>query len=204
MGILSSAVSLTRYKVEGKLDKPALETIARGLKENAISEIDEDAAEKACGWTSIHNPYQPDFSNSSFVFGNYLVFSLRLDKKSISPKLLKKRFMIESARRLEHSGRNYLSPNEKQLIKDQVSHDLSIKIPATPNVYDIIWNYEESQLWYFSNLKAANEELETLFIRSFKLTLIRLFPYTIAARMSEFTDQQKDALGDLSPNPFIE
>jgi len=203
MGILSSSVSITRYKVEGKLDQPIIETISRGLKKNAIPEIDEDSTEKTSGWTSLHNPYQPDFSGSSFVYGNYLVFSLRMDKKNISPKVLKKRLMIESARRLARSGREYLSRNEKQLLKDQVMHDLSLKIPATPNIYDIIWNYEESRLWYFTNLKNANEELETLFIRSFELTLIRLFPYTTAVLTSELNDHQKDALGNLSPTPFV-
>lgn len=202
MGLLSATNSITRYRVEGQLKKPVLETVAAGLKQNVISEIDDHASERAVGWTSFEKPYQPDFSGSTYVYGTYLVFALRIDKKAIPSKLVKKHFMIESSRRLADSGRQYLSRNEKQTIKDHVLDRLNIKVPATPSVYDIIWNYEDSVLWFFSNLKTANEELETLFIRSFELRLIRVIPYTAAYLDSGLTDTEKDLLFKLSTTNF--
>ena len=204
MGILSSSVSITRYQVKGHLAAPIIEKVANGLRKNAISEIDDDVSDKAVGWTSFHNPFGPDFSGSSFVYGNYFVFSLRIDKKSITPKLLKKHFAMESAKHLASSGRQFLSRNEKKVLKDHVIHRLSIRIPATPSIYDAIWNYEESCLWFFSNLKAANEELETLFSRSFQLTLIRLFPYTAVNLTMALSETEKDKLSGLSPTGFTE
>ena len=204
MSLLSASVSITRYKVEGQLEAPVIETVATGLKKNAISEIDDHTSEKAVGWTSFEKPYQTDFSGSNFVYGVYLVFSLRIDKKSIPPKVVKKHFMIESAQRLADSGRPYLSRNEKQTIKDRVIDQLNIKVPSTPNVYDIIWNQEDSILWFFSNLKTANEELETLFLRSFNLTLIRMIPYTAAHLTSDLTNAEKDNLLKLSSTDFTE
>ena len=202
MGLLSASVSITRYKVEGQLEAPVLETVAEALQENAISDIDDQVPEKISGWTSFEKPYQPDFSGSSFVYGAYLIFALRIDKKAIPAKVVQKHFMIESARRLAESGRQYLSRNEKQRIKDHVVDGLSLKVPATPNVYDIVWNYEESFLWFFSNLKAANEELETLFLRSFDLTLVRMFPYTAAHLKADLADTEKDILLELTPTNF--
>ena len=202
MSLLSASVSITRYKVEGQLDTPILETVATALKENAISEIDDQAPEKVSGWTSFEKPYQPDFSGSSFVYGAYLIFALRIDKKAIPAKVVQKHFMIESARHLAESGRQYLSRHEKQRIKDHVIDELSLKVPATPNVYDIIWNYEESFLWFFSNLKAANEELETLFLRSFDLRLVRMFPYTAAYLNADLSDTEKDVLLKIAPTNF--
>jgi len=202
MSFLSSLISITRYKVEGRLKAPVLETVAAGLKKNAISEIDDQSSEKAVGWTSFKKPYQPDFSGSDFVYGNYLVFSLRIDKKTIPPKVVKKYFMIESTRRLADSGRQQLSRNENQIIRDQVIDRLNIKVPATPHVYDLIWNYENSVLWFFSNLKASNEELETLFLRSFDLRLIRMVPYTAAHLASDLTAAEKDILIEISPTKF--
>ena len=202
MSLFSASVSITRYKVEGQLDTPILETVATALKENAISEIDNQAPEKVSGWTSFEKPYQPDFSGSSFVYGAYLIFALRIDKKAIPAKVVQKHFMIESARHLAESGRQYLSRHEKQRIKDHVIDELSLKVPATPNVYDIIWNYEESFLWFFSNLKAANEELETLFLRSFDLTLVRMFPYTAAYLNADLSDTEKDVLLKIAPTNF--
>ncbi len=202
MSLLSASVSITRYKIEGQLKTPVTETVAAALKKNAIPEIDDQSAETLSGWTSFEKPYQPDFSGSNFVYATYLVFALRVDKKTIPAKLIQKYFMIESARRLAKSGRQYLSRNEKQTIKDHVIAALYLKVPAIPHVYDIIWNYEESILWFFSNLKAANEELETLFLRSFGLTLIRMFPYTAAQLSSALSDTEKDILLKLAPTSF--
>jgi hypothetical protein len=100
MSLLSTSVSITRYKVEGKLKAPILETVAAGLNKNAIAEIDDPSLEKAVGWTSFEKPYQPDFGGSAFVYGNYLVFSLRIDRKTVPPKVIRKHVVIESDRRL--------------------------------------------------------------------------------------------------------
>jgi hypothetical protein len=204
MGILSSAVSITRYKVEGELKKPVLETILKGLEENSVSEIDDEVSEKAVGWTSFESPFNPDFEGSSFAFGSYYVFSLRIDRKTIPPKVLKKYCALESAKRLAESGRSYLSRNEKQSIRECVVNLLNLKMPATPHVYDLLWNLADSRLLFFSNLKAANEELETLFSKSFKLTLIRLFPYTMADLTAGLSHTDRDLLHKLSPTSFMD
>jgi hypothetical protein len=203
MSLLSSTVSITRYKTHGKIDSPVIDAVAEGLEKNTISEIDNNEIYKAVGWTSFNNPFQPDFSGSSFVYGSYFIFSLRIDKKNIAAKVLKKHYTIEAAKRMAETGRDYLTKTEKKLVKDHVINVLSLRIPATPNIYDIVWNYEEYSLWFFSNLKAANEELETLFSKSFNLSLIRLFPYTAADLSSDLTDSQRDELQKLSPTQFI-
>lgn len=204
MGLLSSSVSITRYKVKGYLEKPVIETVAAALKQNSISEIDDHASEITTGWTSFNNPYQPNFEGSSFVFGTYLVFSLRIDKKSIPSKIIQKYCTIEMAKKLEATGRRYLSKSEKETIKDHVINVLSLRIPATPNIYDVLWNYEGASLWFFSNLKAANQELESLFSKSLNLTLIRLFPYTTAQLTAELSDSELDVLAKLTPTKFTE
>ena len=203
MSILSSSVSITRYQVQGKINAPIIDNIANGLKSNTISDIDNQVSDKAVGWTSFDKPFQPNFDGSTFVFGAYFVFALRIDKKSIAAKVLKKHYTIEAAKRLAESGREYLSKNEKKMIKEHVLNGLSLRIPATPNVYDLVWNYESSTVWIFSNLKAANEELENLFSKSFNLSLIRLFPYTAAELASDLSDSQLDELQKISPTLFV-
>lgn len=204
MGLLSSTAAITRYKVNGKLENPVLEKIYTGLTKNSIQDIDNDSLEKIIGWTSFENPYSPDFEGSSFVVGPYFVFSMRIDKKTIPPKVIKKHYNIAVAKQLAESGREYLSRNEKKDTKDHVINVLNLRIPATPNIYDLIWNMEESWLWFFTNLKAANEELETLFSKSFKLGLIRLFPYTTAELEMNLSDVDKDVLSKVSPTKFTE
>ena len=204
MGLLSSAVSITRYRVEGKLEGPVLETMAKCLKKNVIPEADDDISDKTMGWTSFDKPFNPNFEGSSFVIGTYFVFSLRIDKKIVPSSVIKKHCEMEAARRLAETGRQYLSRDERRMIKEHVISALTLRIPATPNVYDLIWNYEESTLWFFSTLKSANEELETLFFKSFQLPLIRLFPYTAADIAMGLSDTQRDIIVKLSATDFTE
>lgn len=204
MGLLSSSVSVTRYKVEGKPAEPVLETVADGLRKNVILEIDKDIAEKSVGWTSFETPFKPDFEGSSFVIGTYLIFSLRIDKKAIPSKIVKKLFDEEIAKRLAETGRERLSRPEKQAVRENVLNSLSLRIPATPSMYDLVWSMEEEWLWFFSNQKAANEELETLFSKSFDLSLVRLFPYTAADLTAGLSDADRVLLSELSPARFTE
>jgi recombination associated protein RdgC len=184
MGLLSATTSLSRYKVDGKLDDPIIDSIAAGLKKNIITDIDGNPSDRAVGWSSFHDPFKPDFDGSSFMIGTAIVFALRIDKKSIPNKMIQKHVAAESAKRLDELGRDFLSANEKKMIKDHVINLLSLKMPATP--------------WFFSNLKSANEELETLFIKSFGVSLVRSIPYTMAALDKRLTTAEQDALNKLS------
>ena len=203
MGLLSSSVALTRYKVKGEPLTPLKESIYSGLKKNIIRDIDNKSIDKIIGWTSFENPYVPNFEGNSFFFGSYIIFSLRIDKKSIPLQLIKKFTAIKTADFLEKTGRDFLSTNEKKIIKDEVIDYLNQRIPATPSVYDIVWNYEDKILWFLSNLKSGNEELETLFSKSFNLTLLRLFPYTDAYLMNNLSDSEKDLLTNISSTKFM-
>ncbi|RJQ68953.1 MAG: exonuclease [Desulfobacteraceae bacterium] len=198
MGLLSATTSAVRYRVDGQVEHPVLETIAQGLKKGVITDIDNQPSEQTAGWTSFRNPFEPDFEGSSFLVGTYILFSLRIDKKTIPPKLLQKHFSAESAQRLKALDREFLSNEEKKGLKDQIILRLNQKMPATPNIYDVVWQYEKGLLWFFSTLKSANELLETLFFKSFGLHLIRMIPYTMALFNPEITGAQRDALEKLA------
>jgi len=204
MSLLSSTVSVSRYLVEDKIEGPLIETIKQGLKKNTITDIDNEDMEKSVGWTSFNEPFKPDFEGSSFIIDNYFVFSLRIDRKKVPAKIIQKHYLMAIAKRLSSSGKQYLSRNEKAEIKEDVLQRLTRTIPATPNVYDLLWNYEASSLIFFSNQKAANEELETLFSKTFELHIVRLFPYTMAEFTAGLTADQRDALGKLTPFSFTE
>jgi len=200
MGLLSSRISITRYKVSGQLDGSVHETVYQRLKQHAMPKIEDDGSEAIVGWTSFENPYAPNFEGYSFVFGAYMVFAMRIDKKSIPPKLIQKHYALEIAKHLADTGRHFLSGNEKKAIKEHVVNTLNRRIPATPNVYDLAWHYQEASLWFFSNLKSANEAFETFFIKSFGLQLIRLFPYTTADLIAGLSSGERDLLLKLTPS----
>lgn len=202
MGILSSSMAITRYRVEGRIEGAPTETVRRGLKKNAITEIDHQAEDRAVGWTSFESPYLPNFEGSSFLFGNLFIFSLRIDRKPLSSKLLKKHLSIATAERLAKTRKLFLSKDEKAALKEKVMQELLVRVPSTPSVYDIIWNYEAASLLFFSHLRAANEQLEALFRQSFNVGVIRIFPFTAADKLAGLSDSERDALIALSSSQF--
>ena len=202
MSILSSSVSITRYQVLGQLVDPLMDTLTRLLTQNAIVEIDDEDVDQSVGWTSFENPFTPDFTGSTFVMGSQFIFSFRMDKKAIPSKVVNKRFRQQITKLLKESGKEFLSRNEKKQIKADVIRELSLRIPATPNVYDILWNYEKSSIWFFSTQKSVNEAFEVFFTKSFKLNLVRRFPYTAA--MESLTNSEEDILNRLMPSQFME
>jgi DNA recombination-dependent growth factor C len=203
MGLLSTSIGLTRYNVKGTLEAPILDTIVKLLNKHTITDIDRKDSEKAVGWTSFQSPFNPNFQGSLFIIGTYFVFSLRIDKKNIPMKMIKKYCLMEEARKLKEGKRDFLSKNEKKIIKENVISVLSQRVPATPNVYDLIWDYENAKLYFLSNQKSANEELENLFSKTFHLSLIRLFPYSMAELTPKLTPAEKDLLAKSTPTQFL-
>lgn len=199
MGFLSSTHSMSRYIIEGKFETEPMEEIRNGLIQNAIPQVESEYEEISAGWTPFESPYNPDFEKFSFIFGTYFLFSLRIDKKSIPAKLVQKQMAIEIEKKKEKTGRDFISKNEKSEIKEMVTDVLMHRMPAIPNVYDVLWSYEEDALFLFTTQKAANEFFETIFLKSFGLKAIRIFPYTLVEKKSEFTDSEKDRIMTLTP-----
>ena len=204
MGLLTTRTSITCYRVEGGLPAPVVETVHSRLRRHVIVNIDDQPAEKAVGWSSFETPLVADMDSADVQFGNFLVFALRIDKKSIPAKVVRKYCDQQISKKLEKTGQKLLAKKEKEQIREKVLHELALRIPATPRSFDLAWDYEAGRLWFFSNLKNANEELETLFLKTFSLRLIRLFPYTIAALEAGLSDEDKDRLFTCAPTNFME
>ncbi len=199
MGLISSTHSITRYVIDGKIEGSINKAVQEALIKYSIPKIESEYDEITAGWAPLENPYNPDFKQFSFIFGTYFVFSLRIDKKSIPAKLIQKYMALEIEKKKEKSGRDFISKNEKSEIKEFVTDILMHKIPAVPNLYDVLWDYEEKNLYLYTTQKAANEFFETLFLKSFQLKPIRLFPYTIIKTKSLFSNSQKDKAMTLTP-----
>jgi len=199
MGLISSTHSVTRYHIDGKIEGSINEKVREGLIKYSIPKIENEYDEISAGWAPLESPYNPDFESFSFLFGTYFVFSLRVDKKSIPAKLIQKYMALEIEKKKEKSGRDFISKNEKSELKEHVTDILMHKIPAVPSLYDVLWDYEEKNLYLYTTQKAANEFFETIFLKSFKLKPIRLFPYTLIETKSSFQSSQKDRFLTLTP-----
>ncbi len=202
MGFLSPSVAVTRYAVNGVIAEPFMEKVAEGLKKNVIQEINGEPLKRSVGWAPFERAYTPDFSASSFVVADYVIFCLRIDKKSLPAGVVRKMYAAEVDRRLRESGREFLSKDEKKEVKEHVENVLYLKMPAVPSVFDVVWRYADNRLFFFSTQKAAKDELETLFYKSFGAPLIPLFPFTTAELSSGLDPAGLDSLAAAAPSSF--
>ena len=202
MGFLSATVSVSRYHITDRFDTEPMAQVLNGLIKHSIPKLENEYEEISAGWTPFESPYLPDFEKFSFVFGTYFLFSLRIDKKSIPAKLVQKQLAMEIEKKKAASGREFISKNETSEIKETVMDVLMHKMPAIPNVYDVLWQYETADLYLLTTQKAANEFFETIFFKSFNLKPVRLFPYTLVETRSAFSTSQKDRIMTLTPLHF--
>lgn len=200
MALLTSTSSFLRYRIEDDSQELSLNDIREALKNNRFPEVpDSEMSEAISGWTTFENPYDPDFDSDHISYGNNIAFSLRIDKKSVPKKIVEKNLIIESKKILKESGRDFLSKNEKRKLKEEIELRLSLLIPATPYLYDVLWMPDKKEVIFFTTQKSINEMFETLFRQSFSVKMVRLFPYTKVFYNADLKENEKDNFYTLNP-----
>ena len=93
MGLRKGTLSFSRYRLIGDLPDHFPEFFNERIRRYAFQTVWRTADEKAAGWTGLENPLDTDFPYASYAQGRYLLFSLRIDRKSVAPSLLRLRIM---------------------------------------------------------------------------------------------------------------
>lgn len=187
MGLLKGTWSFTRYRVIGDLPEQFNDFIDEGLKKNAFSNFMGQNAEKCLGWTSLENVLDTDFSYAQYKCGAYLIFSLRVDRRTVPPSLLKLKIMEAEKGHLPESGNKKLYRHEREAIKERVQLELRAKALNIPAFYEVCWIPEKSCLLFGSLSANAIEDFEKHFKESFHLGLQPFLPWEAAA-----TDGKKE------------
>lgn len=201
MGLLSGSASFTRFTVEGEVPENFWDFIAERVVEHSFQDIDDTIDEYSIGWVSVADMFDSEFAYSSYAAGDYVVLSLRMDERKVSPAVLKKFTMKEEARIKQEKELRRLSRNVRLEIKERIRAELVRTSPPIPAVYDLCWNLSNNTLLFFSNSRKALALLEDLFKETFDLSLIMQIPWNNALQL---TDQATAAkLGDLQPALFI-
>jgi len=198
LGILSSSVSLTRYRIVEKVPDELLKEVPQRLKNNAFREIDQTSDERSFGWVCFDDLLDSNWHSASPHKGHYLAFALRLDTRRIPPAVMKKyfRLALEDARREQESrGKKFITRDQKTEIKDRVKQTLMGKTLPVPAVFDVVWDVSRHLVYLCSVSPKVRQLFEDQFSQSFELNLEPQTPYFLAGCLLE--EQKKKLLDEV-------
>jgi len=201
MALLKGSGSFVRFSVDGELPDNPLDYIAERIKAYSFQDIDETYDEYSIGWVSIHNMFDSDFAYASYIAGDNITLTLRVDERKVSPAILKKIVQKEEERTRLEKQLPKLSRSMKVQIKETVRTELMRKAIPIPAIYDLYWNLTDSILVFFTTNKKAHAILEDFFRETFGLLIRQQIPYTTAEHL--LREDQLALLEKMNPEIFI-
>jgi DNA recombination-dependent growth factor C len=196
MGFKSRSVSILRYRVKGEVEGSFWDVVDAGIRRGAYREIESVGDEVGMGWTSMDDFTDNVFHGASYVRGNYVALSLRVDTARVPARVLEIEVRKETRKLLEQTGRQRLSAAQRREVKDTVKDKLKRQVFPSIQVYDLIWDTSKAVLYFGSLSIKARERLEDLFKKCFGLSLIPLISYLRAEELLG-TSAAKQALEKL-------
>lgn len=201
MGFVSGSASFIRFGVEGELPSNTLEFIADRIASFSFRDIDDNMDEYSIGWVSVMNMFDAGFRYASFMNGDYVTITMRIDERKVSPAILKKFVQKEEERIKAEKQIPKISRTLKAEIKERVQTELIRKAIPIPSVFDLCWNLSESTVLFFTTNKKIHAVLEDFFKDCFGLLLVQQIPYVTAEHLLD--DDQAEKLGIINPEIFV-
>jgi len=202
MGLLSSSSSISRFRIEGEIQSTFKQDYPLQIRRYSFRELDEASeTERSIGWVNIMDVLDNKFIGEEFFKDNFIALSLRIDVRRVPSNALKyyvKRAEADQKARLD---KKFLSRTERQEIKERLYYQLLTRAIPRTSVYDMIWNLERQEVLFSAQNDALCGEFAELFGKTFDLTLVALFPYTIAQK--HLSERQLALVEEIQPCNFV-
>ena len=173
MGVFSGALSLRRYRVAGDVPDDFRTRYADALQSNAFHPP-QSAQHKAevLGWCEVHNLLDVTFDVSErWLYNQYLVAALRVDKKTVPAKLFRAHLDKRVAAWCQENGRTRCPGSARLELKDNLEAEMLLQTLPRVTTAEFCWNVVEGWLVFHNNGDAMNDRFRTLFRNTFGLVL---------------------------------
>ncbi|WP_319764448.1 recombination-associated protein RdgC [Maridesulfovibrio sp.] len=194
MGRLFKAHPLTVYRVSPEEQLTLLPKTRdyEAIAHASFEDIDElSHIEKSTGTVVFEDYRSTGFGPGNVEFGEYVVFSVRIDERKIPGAALNKQVedaidkeMVEAKK----EGKNFISRDRKREIKEQVKLRLRAHTVPTPKVADVWWNTKTNLLFLTDKSKGFVEALDDVFRTAFGTRFV-IEPLTLGL------DEEKNMVG---------
>ena len=174
MGILSGALTVRRFKVAGSVPDGWRETYRTKLDEFAFRDRPiEQMKEELEGWVQIHNLLDTSFQDHNrWLYNQYAIFALRVDKKSLPAKLLKATLEKRCEAWAAEKGAERCPPSVKKQLREELEHEWLKRTLPRVAVTEACWNVSEGWLLLHSLSESSADRFRKRFLRTFGLKLV--------------------------------
>lgn len=183
MPVLRGAVTFSRFRAEFP-DKPPANLkalLARGLKAHAFEPIDRKGEEdRAAGFVELESPEAVGFEGTSFLSGEYALFSFRVDQLRVPGAVLKQELEKWASAFEKEKGRAP-ARSEKNATRDSLRQMLRNRAVPSIKTFDVSWNLKTHQVQIWAASRKAVDEIQLSTEEAFGVKLLPLAPAAIAA-----------------------
>jgi hypothetical protein len=145
--------------------------------------------------------FDADFTYGSYAAGDYVVLTMRVDERKVSPAVLKKCVLKEEERIKRERQVPRLGRSALMEIKERVRAELVRKSVPVPSVYDVVWNLSDGTVLFFSTSKKALVLIEELFKETFGVSLVLQIPWNTAFHIADA--ESRENLEQLRPEILL-
>ena len=206
MGVFSGSLTFKQYLVRDPVPEEWRASFQKGVERYTFRPLDPaNDSERSVGWCSPHFPLDLDLELSDLVYTDYLVLGMRIDAWSIPSSTLKIYTEAESRRVMTEQHRDNLSRYEIAEIKERVKLDLKRRILPTIKTIEMVWNWRDQVVRFFSSSQKVNLEFVDLFEETFSIRLLPDGPLATAkSKMSGLNDLETEQITTLEPCVFVD
>ncbi len=179
MGLIKGNFSFVRFEVEGRLPQAFLTFVNNRIRENAFREARSSTEEKRMGWVSATDVLDSDFEQANYALGDYLIFSLRVDRKQIPARLMKIRLLEEQRRFMAEHNQPRIGKAVTEGLREKIKLELLTKSDPVPSFYDVLWAVGQNKVYFSSLSDKIADDFVDLFKKTFSVSLRRVLPQEV-------------------------
>lgn len=184
LGALSGALTTTAYYIAGDVPDGFRDTYIEALSKFRFKEIDLALdQDESLGWVSISDPFDTDFNLNKVLWGSYLMVTIRHDAIRLPANAFKLHLQRRVQEYLLETGKERISKPEKEELKDVLEHELKKRVLPAIKTFDLVWNIDRHQAWFFTQNKKMNELFVDMFEETFGLQAHERNPYSMVEHM---------------------
>ena len=214
MGAFEGSLSFKTFYVNGEPPKDFQDTFLNLLHKHYFQPLSPVGDEqRSVGWVPTQDPIATEFRRDQVFISPYIVFSMRIDKwalptpwvKALTNQAIAERLPQldeEEAQLQEDEGKlrtkAKLSKAERNKIKLEVITRIKQKTLPSMKIIDVVWNYNERTVRFWSTSKAVCDEFAELFEQTFGFQIDEDSPFMMAKNLG-LSEKQLDDMVNATP-----